>query len=136
MLNLELIYKSLKRAAKRIPVAKELIGLLGLSDRLLSSSEEALLVKTVLMFRELLAKQTLLKSTDSFPMNRSPTLDTPSPAAEYERMIDVYETATVNIQDVIDRLRRMGYASESSVKEEGILIFEEIYSDYMGESQQ
>lgn len=50
-------------------------------------------------------------------------------------MIDLYETATVNVQEVIDRLRRMGYASDTTVKEEGLLIFENIYSDYTSEGE-
>lgn len=45
--------------------------------------------------------------------------------------MEVYETASVNVQDVIDWLRRMGYATESAVKEEGLVIFSEIYSDHV-----
>ena len=54
---------------------------MGVGENLLSPTEEALVVKAILLFRELFAKQTLLRTSDSFPVNRSPTLDTPSPAA-------------------------------------------------------
>lgn len=49
----------------------------------LTTTEEALFIKTILLFRELLSKQALLRTQDSFPVARSPTVETPSPAAEY-----------------------------------------------------
>ena len=56
VVNFVLIYKTLKRTSKRSIIAKELMSLMGVGENLLSPTEEALVVKAILLFRELFAK--------------------------------------------------------------------------------
>ncbi len=60
------------------------------------------------------------------------TSETPAtPAADWEKAIDLYEISTVNVQDVIERVKRAGVESIALKPD---VIMEEIYSDYVGET--
>ncbi len=54
--NLEMIYRLLKRIAKTTPVARGVMNLLGFGEMPLNATEEALFLKGVLLFKELVQK--------------------------------------------------------------------------------